>query len=378
MFSIATGTTPVAVTTKGRSTPPRTRYAVVGAGWRSSVFLRLAYLMPDRFEVSGVVTRGADAGADLEAEWGIPAFRDLDALLAAGRPDFIVLSVPWPVTPDLIRQLVGRGIPVLAETPPAPDAEGLHALWDDVGASGLVQVAEQYPLMPLHAARLAVVDSGLIGTPTSVLVSSTHSYHAVALVRRFLHVGLEPATVRAQTFGAGLVDPITPTGWTHDVTAKPAQTMLAAIDFGEGRLGRYDFTDNQWWNPLRPDHLTVRGSAGEIFDETVVRMVDEVTPMTSRLERATTGMGMNYEGLDLTHISLDGRVVFRNHFEGARLSDDDIGVATLLTQMGAWLRDEADPPYPLAEACHDHLLGLAIGEAAETGQAVRVDGGLWR
>ncbi len=377
MFSIATGTTPVAVTTKGGSPPPPTRYAVVGAGWRSSVFLRLAYLMPARFEVAGVVTRRADAGADLEAAWGVPTYRDVDSLLAAGRPDFIVLSVPWPVTPDLIRELVGRGIPVLAETPPAPDAEGLRALWGDVGASGLVQVAEQYPLMPLHAARLAVLDSGLIGTPTSVLVSSTHLYHAVALMRRFLRVGLEPATVRAQTFDADLVDPITPTGWTHDTTAKPAQTTLAAIDFGEGRMGRYDFTDNQWWNPLRPDHLTVRGSAGEICDETVVRMADEVTPLTSRLERATTGVGMNYEGLDLTHLSLDGRVVFRNEFEGARLSDDDIGVAALLTQMGAWVRDEADPPYPLAEAGHDHLLGLAIGTAAETGQAVRVDEYPW-
>ena len=156
MFTIASGTTPVAVTTKGRATPPRTRYAVVGAGWRSSVFLRLAYLMPERFAVTGVVTRRAEAGAEIEAEWGLSTYRDLDALLAAERPDFIVLSVPWPVTPDLVRLLADRGIPVLAETPPAPDGEGLRALWDDVGASGLVQVAEQYPLMPLHAAWLAV------------------------------------------------------------------------------------------------------------------------------------------------------------------------------------------------------------------------------
>ncbi|MEP6800251.1 MAG: Gfo/Idh/MocA family oxidoreductase [Lapillicoccus sp.] len=378
MFSIAPGTTPMAVTTKRQSPTPRTRYAIVGAGWRSSVFLRLAYLMPDRFEVSGVVTRRAEPGAELESQWGVPTYRDVDALLAADRPDFIVLSVPWPVTPELVRHLVGAGVPVLAETPPAPDGDGLRALWDDVGSSGLVQVAEQYALMPLHAARAEVADSGLIGTPGSVLVSSTHLYHAVALMRRFLRVGLEPATVWARTFSADLVDPITPTGWTHDATAKPARTTLAAIDFGDGRMGRYDFTDNQWWNPLRPDHLVVRGSAGEIWDETVVWMLDEVTSMTSRIERAVTGVGMNYEGLDLTHLSLDGRVVFRNEFEGARLSDDDISVATLLTQMGAWVRDEAGPPYPLAQACHDHLLGLAIDEAVETGQSVRVEGDLWR
>ena len=152
---------------------------------------------------------------------------------------------------------------------------------------------------------------------------------------------------------------------------------MAWIDFGSGRMGSYDFTENQWWNPVRPDHLMVRGSTGEIFDETVVRMADDVTPVTSRIERSMTGIGMNYEGLDFTHLSLDGQVVFRNQYEGGRLSDDDIAVATLLDQMGAWTRGEARPPYPLAEACHDHAIGLAIVEAAASGVRVTVDEQPW-
>jgi hypothetical protein len=211
--------------------------------------------------------------------------------------------------------------------------------------------------MPLHAARLAIVDAGVICTPTLVLVSSTHLYHAVALMRQFLHVGRDPATVTARTFSAELVDPITPDGWTHDGAVRPAETTLAWIDFGSHRMGRYDFTDNQWWNPVRPDHLIVRGSVGEIFDDTVVRMADAVTPMTSRIERSVSGVGMNYEGMDLTHLSLDGSVVFRNEYEGGLLSDDDVGVAVLLDQMRAWTRGESPPPYPLAEACHDHAIG---------------------
>jgi predicted dehydrogenase len=368
---------PAAVTTKMQRNVTQASFGLVGTGWRSSVFLRMAYLMPERFRATGVVARRADSRAIVEQDWGLPTFRTVDELLTVERPDFVIVSVPWQVTPELTRRLVEQGIPVLAETPPAPDLPGLHALWSDVGDTGLVQVAEQYPFMPLHAARLAVVESGVIGKPTSVLVSSTHLYHAVALMRRFLRVSREPAAVTAQTFTAELVDPITPTGWTHDTAAKRAETTLAWIDFGSGRMGSYDFTENQWWNPVRPDHLMVRGSTGEIFDETVVRMADDVTPVTSRIERSMTGIGMNYEGLDFTHLSLDGQVVFRNQYEGGRLSDDDIAVATLLDQVGAWTRGEGRPPYPLAEACHDHALGLAIVEAAASGVVVTVGEQPW-
>ena len=378
MRSISPGYRSEAVLTKRPSPAEQTTFAVVGSGWRASVFLRMAYLMPDRFRVSGVVARRVESREVIERTWAVPSYPDLDDLLRVERPDFVILSVPWPVTPELVRRLVDAGVPVLAETPPAPDLEGLHALWDDVGQADLVQVAEQYALMPLHAARLEIVRSGLIGTPSSVLVSSTHLYHVVSLMRLFLDVDLgATTTVSARTFDSALVDPITPQGWTHDRTEKTATTVLAALDFGDGRMGRYDFTDNQWWNPLRPDHLLVRGSAGEIADDVVVRMVDEVTPVTSRIERATTGLGMNYEGSDLTHLTLDGQVVFRNAFEGARLSDDDISVAVLLDQMGAWVRGQGPGPYPLRQASQDHAVGLAIEQAAASGETVVVGPQPW-
>jgi predicted dehydrogenase len=367
---ISPATVSDAVRSKGLSRPALTTYAIIGNGWRSTVYLHLAYLFPERFRVTGVLTRRADAGEAIEREWGVATHRTLDALVAAERPDFVIPAVPWEIAPDLIRELVARGIRVLTETPPAPDLDGMRRLWSEVGGSGLVQVAEQYPLMPLHAARLSLVRDGIIGTPTAVHVSSTHLYHVVALVRGLLGVGLEPATVLSQTFTAPLVDPITPAGWTGEPSAKPARSILSTIDFGEGRTGVYDFTDNQWWNPLRPDHLSVRGSAGELHDESVVRLVDGVTPVTSTISRVRSGVGMNYEGADLQHVTLDGRVVFRNEFEGGRLNDDEIGVARLLSATGAWARDEGEAPYPLAQGMIDHQVGIAIEESATTGGAV--------
>jgi predicted dehydrogenase len=280
------------------------------------------------------------------------------------------------VTPVATRELVGLGVRVLAETPPAPDLEGLRALWAAVGGRGLVQIAEQYLLMPGHAARVSAVHSGLIGEPTSVQVSSTHLYHAVSLIRGLLGVGYRPATVHAREFNAPLADPLRPSGWTGDGTPKPASTTLATIDF-DGAMGLYDFTDNQWWNPLRTRRIVVRGSLGEIVDDRVVRLADPTTPIESVYLRRQTGHDLNLEGLDLKHISLDGEVVYRNPFVGSGLSDDDLAVADLAERTGAWARGEALEPYPLAQACQDHLIALAIGESVATGAAVRTSTEEW-
>src|SRR3954468_23075531 len=155
-----------------------TTFGVIGTGWRSAFFCRLARMAPEHFRVTGVVSRSATSFE------GVPVFGSIDALLRAESPDFVIVSVPWVVTPGVTRELVARGVRVLAETPPAPDLDGLRALWRDVGASGLVQVAEQNPFLPVLVALGRLVDDGVIGIPTSAWLSWTHGYHAVAVLRR--------------------------------------------------------------------------------------------------------------------------------------------------------------------------------------------------
>lgn len=354
------------------------RFGVVGSGWRAEFFLRVARLMPDRFRCVGVVTRSAERGAEVEQQWQVPTVRTIEDLVrSADRPELVVVSVPWPVTPEATRELVALDVPVLAETPPAPDADGLRALWADVGASGLVQVAEHSPSMPQHQARIALVDEGLIGTPTSVQVSSTHLYHAVGLARRLLRAGRDEVSVHATTVTAPLLDPRSRDGWTGETEPQDRWSILATLDFGGGRSALYDFTENQWHNPLRTNRITVRGSHGELVDDLLTRWVDPRTVVSSRLVRRLTGVEQDLDGFDLEHVSLDGRVLWRNPFDGARLADDDVAVATLLVDTGAWVRGDGPPPYPLADGCQDHLLGLAIEESARTGGTVRTSREPW-
>ncbi|WP_414171459.1 hypothetical protein [Clavibacter tessellarius] len=49
---------------------PQIRFGIVGSGWRSAFFLRIARALPERFAVTGLVTRSAETGRALEEEWG--------------------------------------------------------------------------------------------------------------------------------------------------------------------------------------------------------------------------------------------------------------------------------------------------------------------
>jgi predicted dehydrogenase len=343
---------------------PPVRFAIIGSGWRSEFHIRMAKAAPDRFEVVAVVTNSDAEALRLAARWGVPTMRTLDEALAR-KPEFVISAVNWPTMPGIVRELVAAGAKVLAETPPAPEIEGLRTLWHDVGASGLVQVGEQYTLMPGHASRLAVVQAGTIGAVTSVEIASTHLYHAVSLVRAFLGVDMDPVVVNARAFTAPFADPLSFQGWREDPTPGPKTTTIATLDFGNGRMGLYDFVENQWWNPLLARRIVIRGTLGEIVDDTVTRLTSD-GPVTSPIVYRRTGVDMNLEGNEVVQASFDGRVIYRNPWVGTSLSEDDM-----------WARDEAAGPYPLAQGCQDHAVGLAIERSARTKADVNVEMEVW-
>ena len=340
-------------------------FAVIGSGFRSAIYWEVAAGL-DAVECVGVVTRRP-------RPLPVTTYDSVDALLREHQVDFVVTSTPTSVTPGLIVDCVNRGVRVLAETPPAGSADEIADLWRAVGTAHLVQVAEQYHLMPGHAARLAAVQAGLVGRVGQVHVSSTQLYHAVSLMRAFLGVGREAATVRASTFVAPLVDPLNRGGWTGDLAPRDAVTTLATLDFGDGRSGLYDFTDNQTRNLLRHRRLLVRGSHGELSDSSVVRLLDATTITRSAFTRRQTGHDLDQNGYATDHIALGDEVYWRNPWPDQRWTDDELAIATLLTRMAAWVNGAGPAPYPLAEACTDQLLALAITESAETDRPVRVD-----
>jgi len=352
------------------------RYGIIGHGWRADFYLRLARQAPESFECVGAVTRTADVGARLEQAWGIRTFRRANDLVSEAEPEVVVTAVPRETNPAVLRSLVDYGVAVLSETPPAPDIEGLRRLWNAVGASGLVQVAEQHPFLPAFAAIQALIELGTLGRVTAAQVSWTHDYHAMALLRGLLGVGGEPTRVSAVRTAGPLLEGPDRGGWPTAAQVLETPHTLAILDV-DGRSGVYDFTDGQWFNPLRRRHVIVRGSHGEIVGQDVTWASGDGTPLSAPIVRRQTGQDGNLEGADLDSLSWAGTVLYRNPYPGSRMSDEEIAIATCLHATGRWKRGEGIAPYPLANACQDHLLALQVHAAAGQGEPITTEMEPW-
>ena len=345
--------------------PGIVRFVQVGLGYRSQAFRRVLNDLGG-FECVGVVLRRVRTAS-------VAVYTDLGQCLEEVRPDLVIGITGPSATPGIIETAVDKGIPVLVETPPAAterDLDRLHGYCD----CDLVQVAEQYPYMPGQAARLQAVRRGLIGEISQVQVSSTQTYHAMALIRAYLGIGPTDALVRAHRFSGPLVDPLTRAGWTSDPNPRRADMVLASVDFGSDKSGIYDFTDNQTRNLLRTRRLLVRGSHGEISGDQMVRLADHNLITTTYLNRRQTGHDLDLNGYCTYQITLGDQVLWTNPWPQTRWNDDEVAVAEVLTRMAAHIEGTGPGPYPLSEAIYDARLGLAIDTAIGQDRAVEVRG----
>ncbi|HEY0074284.1 MAG TPA: Gfo/Idh/MocA family oxidoreductase [Abditibacteriaceae bacterium] len=351
------------------------KFAIIGAGWRSEFFARVARELPDRFQMTGLLSRSREKADSFGQTWHVSVATSLDELLTV-QPDFALVSVPWGVGEELVIELSRRGVPVLYETPPSPTLEGLRALHEALKSlPAKVQVAEQYHLQPLHAARLEAIKQGWIGTPNFARVSVAHGYHGISLLRRFLGIGFELPTITARHFKSPLINGPGRDGPPQEEKTIESDQLLATFDWGE-KLGSFDFCGDQYFSWVRGQDLLVRGERGEVHNEEIRLLQDYQTPLKIILQRETAGANGNLEGFYLKGLTARGQWLYQNPFMPARLSDDEIACAACLQGMKTYLETGKDF-YSLAEAMHDRYLDILMDEAAQKGEAMRAEFQPW-
>ncbi|MBW3638193.1 MAG: gfo/Idh/MocA family oxidoreductase, partial [Armatimonadetes bacterium] len=225
------------------------------------------------------------------------------------------------------------------------------------------------------AARISLAQSGRLGRITQAQVSVAHSYHGINLLRRYLNVDFENATITARSFESPIVEGAGREGLPPEEKIVSSKQTLAFLDFGD-RLGVFDFTSRQYRATIRASRTLVRGERGEISDSKARYLLDFRTPVEVEFLRRDAGKEDDLRPLHHEGITLGGEWMYRNPFAPGRLSDDEIAVATCLQKMDQYVNGGPDF-YSLAEASQDHYLSLLMDQAVNSGEPLRTQTQIW-
>lgn len=347
-------------------------FLLVGSGWRADFFIRIAEKLPDRFSISAIVTKNDKMRQDYQRR-GFRCSETIADGIKSGDPVFAVVSVSRQVIHQIALELISYGLPVLSETPAAPDHESLISFFKKLPEGARYQVAEQYHLRPDHMARMACVQRGIIGEPVQALISLTNNYHAISLMRTYLQVKGDRAVIRARRFPVPGKPGFERGGQPEAITRIYHQT-LATFEFGQ-KQGLYDFEDDQHRSYIRSQHIRIKGDNGEINNEEV-RYLKHRDPICSPLIRINKGEQENMEGSGLKGILFEGDWIYRNPYPETALSDDEVAVAACLDKMNVFCHGGA-ALYHFADAAQDYYLHLLLEEAVRTGKAITAQEQPW-
>lgn len=145
------------------------RVAVIGAGLIGRAHADLI-AGGDTCDLAAIV-EPADAGGDIAATFGVPWFRDHDALLAAGAVDGAVVATPNRTHLAVSAAFLERGVPVLVEKPVAStldEARRLTAISAQTGVPVLVGHHRRHN--PIIRRAREMIAGGAIGRLTAASV----------------------------------------------------------------------------------------------------------------------------------------------------------------------------------------------------------------
>jgi len=346
-------------------------FVIVGGGWRAEFFLRAARGMPGLVTCAGVTSRRAERREELHRQFGVGTFATVDDALKCGS-DFVVLATSRESAPDLLEDICAQGVPVLLETPPGLDIPALRRSWR-VSRGSRVQVAEQYRFQPHHAARLAVLDQGVIGERHQARLSVAHGYHAVSLFYDYLGLSSEDwqeISVSARRISAPVVRGPGRLGPPEQEEIVTSDRMLAVLGRGT-KNGIYDFDGEQYFSEIRRQSVAVRGERGELVDDEVVYLPPGAAwrARSDRLVRVEGGQYGDLRQLGLVEIRFKDKAVFSQRAGLGPVTDEEVAVAECLVRMSEYVRGGPEF-YSVYRACCDRYLETVIEASAEQQRAV--------
>ncbi len=341
------------------------KVGIIGNGWRTKAFLKVMEELPEIFEFSGMYFRNSEKAEIFEKTHKGLAFTCKDEFFKQGF-DFVIIAISRSAAVEACEEAFKLSVPVLCETPPGDGVEDLKKIYDlKLKYNAKAQVLEQYFCQPYHNGVLKLVNDGKFGNVSNVDISMIHDYHAISMIRKYLGVGFENCKIYGKDYSFPVTKTCTRDHIIFDGEINVAKHRRAVFEFESGKIAFYNFSGEQYHNYLRTRHLQIQGDRGELVDFDVTSLDEGNFPVPSKIVRNDLGHFSNLDGYSHRGLMLDGKFIYTNPYEGARLTDDEIAIASIMEGMGKY-SNGGDEIYPLEDALQDTYLYLCMDEAVNS------------
>ena len=355
------------------------RFVIVGSGWRSLFYVRIAKALPEVFELGAMLCRTEEKAQRMASENGIYTTTSMEECRAM-KPDFVVVAVNKASIAQVSKEWMDYGFTVLCETPAAVDLDTLKELWQAHLAGGRLVVAEQYKYDGLYQAQLKSLESGMLGEPSFLHISLAHEYHGASLMRAYLQESpLAEFSVSAKSYAFPTVETINRYEKFNDGKVVKKNRVVATYEFSDGKDAVYEFDSEQYRSPIRNNYVKLQGVRGEMKDEVFSWLDKANEPVKAKLvsfnrpfnrDSENPNLKSDYECRQIKLVHEHGweEIVYESPFEGHDLSTEESAIAALMLQAAEYEREAAG--WELRNTLQDAYMAILMKQAVETGEKV--------
>lgn len=362
------------------------RFIIVGSGWRSLCYVRIAKALPNVFELCAMLCRTEEKAERMARENDIHTTTSIEECKAM-KPDFVVVVVNKTSIADVSKEWMEYGFTVLCETPAALDTDTLNELWEVHGSGGRLVVAEQYPYDPVYQTQLKLIKRGLLGAPSFLHISLAHEYHGASLMRAYLDVDARVAfTVSAKTYVFPTVETMSRYEKFTDGRVADKKRTVGTFEFSDGKVAIYEFDSEQYRSPIRNNYVKLQGVRGEMKDNVFYWLDDANEPRKALLiseerqfTRESDNPNLQYASecreIRLVQEGVQDEVVYEAPFGLCGISKGETAVALLMVQTAEYDRQMAEQA--LRNTLQDAYMAILMKRAVETGEVIASEVQSW-
>ncbi len=358
------------------------RFVIVGSGWRSLYYVRIAKALPEEFELCAMLCRTGEKAEKMATEHSIYTTTSIEECINM-QPDFVVVAVSKASIADVSKEWMNYGFTVLCETPASLDVEVLRELWQLHLDGKKLVVAEQYIYYPRYQAMLDVLNKNIIGEPDCINISLAHEYHGASLIRAFLRENVATSfTISAKTYEFPTVETMNRYEKIMDGRQAMKRRTVATIEFADGKVAWYDFDSEQYRSPIRKNFVKVQGCRGELMNDEVFYLDENNEPCYGKLEVAerlvaTKDPNPNLHTVrEIEKITFNDENIYEPVFGLCGLAEDENAIAKIMQRAA-----EYDPEFArkaLQNALQDAYMAILMQRAVDSGEKICSEPEIWQ